>query len=92
MSGELFTTDASMVPQRTGWEELKFVAGIGSRLCAEHYMNASRLQKAVERAKSLWRHPLEAANDLPRIAPTANMSSWPQAARSLEALAMSIPC
>jgi two-component system, LytTR family, response regulator len=37
-------------------------------------VNASRLQKAVERAKSLRRNPLEAANDLARIASTADSS------------------
>jgi two-component system, LytTR family, response regulator len=38
-------------------------------------VKASRLQKAVERAKFLRRNPLEAANDLARIASTANASS-----------------
>ncbi len=37
-------------------------------------VNAARLQKAVERAKSLRRHPLEAANDLAKIASAANAS------------------
>ncbi|MGA7239859.1 MAG: LytTR family DNA-binding domain-containing protein [Bryobacteraceae bacterium] len=38
-------------------------------------MNSARLQKAVERAQSLRRHPLEAANDLARIASAANASN-----------------
>ncbi len=37
-------------------------------------VNAARLQKAVERAQTLRRHPLEAANDLARIASTGNAS------------------
>lgn len=37
-------------------------------------VNASRLKKAVERAKSLRRNPQEAANDLARIASTASAS------------------
>jgi two-component system, LytTR family, response regulator len=38
-------------------------------------VNAVRLQKAVERAQSLRRNPLEAANDLAKIASATNASS-----------------
>ena len=38
-------------------------------------VNASRLQKAVERAQTLRRDPLEAANDLAKIASAANAAN-----------------